>query len=112
MKSISIKILCLCGFLSSSVIAADHDGAIVTELMQDSRYQNFLFIDLDVRQSSLLGCHDNARWEYVLDMSDENGKSMLSLLLAARMSGEKVNFRDLGVCAIGNSIPLLGRIEV
>ena len=80
--------------------------------MKDKMYPNYLFIDLDKSQPTKLDCHSNVRWEYVLDTSDEQGKNMLSLLLAARMSGEKVNFRDTGECTINNSIPVLRRIEM
>ena len=72
MKIISGASAIFCMFFTAYVFAGiDLDDAKVEELMQDNRYPNNLFIGLDVRQSGevQLECHDNARWEYVLDIS-------------------------------------------
>jgi hypothetical protein len=80
--------------------------------MQDRLYPGELFIQLDRDQTSPFECHSNPSWEYVLDISDDQGKQMYSSLFTLYSSGKAGLFKGIDNCSLYNNIETLGRIEL
>ncbi len=99
------------GVLSISVSATTVSDAKVVRLMLDLNYPNKVYIDLDKRQPDLLQCHQNITWEYVLDISTNHGSHVYSALLAAKVSGTKIQISGNGYCNLHHDIEDFRRLE-
>ena len=109
MKIKVILFLVLC--LSPKCFATVIDGASIKRLMLDRSLDGRVFIELDRSQDQKIGCHTNTGWEYVLDITDEFGKAMYSMLLSLQASGKPAYFRGKDNCSVYSQIETLRRIE-
>ncbi|WP_298773509.1 hypothetical protein [uncultured Shewanella sp.] len=108
-KLIGIALLSL---FSSPLYATEITSAKITQLMLDRNYTDKVFIQLDKKNTAGDTCHDNTRWEYVLDISDNLGKTIYSSLLASFAAGKTVNLKGTNNCLLYTGVETLSRVEI
>lgn len=87
MKFILILVLM---FSSVTSWASSIDGVKIEKISIKSSYGNYVFVKLATAPERAT-CSTNGGWDYTLSLETETYKSMYSMLLAAYMSGNKVN---------------------
>jgi len=103
---------------SASLQASEIANTKITKLMIDKNHNlgMAVFIKTDgVANRTLgLGCHDNVSWDYVLDISEEYGKQMYSMLLTARASQKDIKLVGVNqsTCDVYSNIETLRRVEL
>lgn len=96
---------------SSQASAGDVSSAQIETLMLDRNHGEKVFIKLNKKHTYPINCHKNS-WEYILDISDDLGKSIYSSLLASYAAGTTVNFIGSSSCSLYPNIESLRRIEL
>lgn len=97
---------------ATNSMASSTHSAIIKDLMLDRDQGSKVFINLDIRTSSLESCHSNTTWEYVLDISDELGLSIYSSLLTLYATGKPASFKGTGICTLFPTIEDLRKVTL
>jgi len=63
-----------------------------------------VFIKLERLQENKIDCHGNATWNYSLPIQSDMDKAVVSALIAAYVSGSKVDIYGSGSCDEFSSI--------
>jgi len=100
---------------SANLSASEILNAHITKLMIDKNHGTIVFIKTDGTSDRTpgAGCHTNASWDYVADLTDATGQEIFSTLLAARASQQEVSLRGKGqsICDLYGNVETLRRIE-
>jgi len=70
----------------------------VKDLSIQKDFGTFVFIQLDVPQSSPIACHVNQGWTYTLPQQTDTDKKILAILMMARAMGQTVTLRGAAAC--------------
>lgn len=93
--------------------AAESRLANISTIMLDKNIGDKLFIQLDTIEVSSASCHKNSKWDLVLPLdNNEVTKAMLSFIVKAQATNEKLLFIGTGNCNVFNELETLKRIEL
>ena len=101
MKKLLTLALTLASFNAFSTYYA---GGVIKTVTLGKAYENKAFFWVEGSPSKKAECQDNKSANFALDISTETGKATYSLILAAQMSGTKVNVSGTGSCDIYGGI--------
>ena len=101
-------------FFSGTCLANSNvSGAKITTVMQDSNFEAYMFIGLDIEPTGRPACHTHPTLEYVINLNSDFGKKVQSLALAAKMAGSNVTIVGAGSNNCNsNGIELLRRLQI
>ena len=74
----------------------------ISKLLSGPNYNKILYIQIDRQSGSLtneLANCDNPNWDYLVDISTENGKFYASMIMAAYMAGKTVDIQGYEDCS-------------
>lgn len=108
MKKITLLFISLFSF---QAIAAEVPSSTIENLMLDRHHHGKAFIKLRDRQGTPISCHTNTNWEFIMDITDEQGKAMYAMLLALKASQQPARFYGDSNCSLYHNIETLRRIE-
>lgn len=97
---------------NSVCLANNVSNAKIKKIMMDQNYSTKVYIVLDKSQASLIACHSNSSWQYVVDTGTEFGKQLYSILMILYTTGKSANFIGKNNCDVYFSIESLRRIEL
>jgi hypothetical protein len=99
-------------FMPIEVYADDITEASVISIMLDRSYGMKAYVQLSEKKlTRTTECHDNVKWEYVLDISDALGEKIYSNLLVLYSTHKRANFYGTGDC-LHEGIEELRRVEI
>lgn len=99
-------------FTSSNAFATTVDSTTIKRLMLDRSHGEVLFIELQHDQVQKISCDDIQSWQYALDVSDEMGKKMYSLILSAYAAKTTIKAIGNDQCSLHDRVETLNRIEL
>ncbi|MCG9736038.1 hypothetical protein L1D51_18900, partial [Pseudoalteromonas shioyasakiensis] len=92
--------------------AAESRLANISTIMLDKDIGDRLFIELETIEASSAPCHKNSRWDFIFTLdNNEVTKAMLSFIVKAQATNEKLIFIGTGTCNVFNELETLKRIE-
>lgn len=93
--------------------AAEGRLANISTIMLDKSIGDRLFIELNTTEASSATCHKNSRWDFIFTLdNNEVTKAMLSFIVKAQATNEKLLFIGTGNCNVFNELETLRRIEL
>jgi hypothetical protein len=113
MKLIKVISLTLLALNFCSVYAAEGRLANISTIMLDKDLGDKVFIDINTKEVSSAACHKNSRWDFIFTLENNQvSKAMLSFLVKAQATNEKLIFVGTGSCNVFNELETLKRIEL
>lgn len=94
---------------SVSSFSNNVDNVKIEKISIKSSYGNYVFVKLETAPERA-PCSTNGGWDYTLSLETETHKSMYSMLLAAYMSGAKVNVHGF-TSPVCNEFPHIESID-
>lgn len=113
MRSLKLIAFTFLVFNFCNAHAAQGRLANISTIMLDKDIGDRLFIELDTIEASSAPCHKNSRWDLVFTLdNNEVTKAMLSFIVKAQATNEKLLFIGTGNCNVFNELETLKRIEL
>lgn len=113
MKVVKIALFCfVCLLTPLAVFSGQVDDAKISNLVVSKQYGNIMFIKANKAKDSMPTCHTNYGWTYVLSLDTELESRIMSMLLAAKLSGSTVMLVGTQSCDAFGSIESLDYISL
>ncbi len=101
----------LLSLFTIQAFAGEIRSAKIETLMVDRAHGAKVFIKLDKTHPTPINCHAN-NWQFVLDISDDLGKTLYSNLLTSYAAGKTIHLKGTSSCSLYPNIETLRRIEL
>ena len=111
MKKVILAVLLALLIYIPQSMAQSLNGVMISSLNIDRPLGELLFISTNVTPTPH-GCHSDGNWNFVLPIATNIDKQIHASLLAAMMSGKKVDIEGSGECSTFPAIEGIKRIRV
>jgi len=93
-------------------MAGTATAVTISALQINTTIGDYLFIAVNGTDSGPASCSTNTQYQFVLNLTTNEGQQTMALLLAARASGATVTIIGTGACTSGfSTVETLGSIQ-